>query len=96
MLEKFKILGVEFTLLEMQTISLYIQGIGRKQVAVLFDVSDPAIHQRLKTIYLKLGVHNDVALTNIARDNGFDLKGNFKEVYLFNGFDKPLPWMKDL
>ena len=95
-LEKFKFLGAEFTLLEMQTISIYIHGKGRKAVSLIFDVEDSTIHQRMKVIYLKLGVKRAVELTNKARDNGFDLFGNFNGQYLFDGFDKPLPWPNEI
>ena len=95
MAKKFTLLGANFTLLELQTISLYIHGIGRKPVAVLFDVSVPAIHQRMKVIYLKLGVHSAVELTNCARDNGFDLEGCLNGESLFKGFNRPLPWLQN-
>lgn len=83
--------GVELTYQQMRVISLALHGILRKQIADYLGVSKHTIDSHCTRIYKLIGLNDSRQVLVWAFRNGFDLLGNHKGEYLFEGYAE-LPW----
>ncbi|MCF8278305.1 MAG: helix-turn-helix transcriptional regulator [Flavobacteriales bacterium] len=87
----------EFTLREMQVISLNALGLKQRQIAAYLNIAESTVKTHLCTIRIKLGYKKNEddsrKLMSDSLANGFDREGNYTGLHLFP--DHPasdMPW----
>jgi DNA-binding NarL/FixJ family response regulator len=84
--------GARFTLRQMQVISLLAHGLTHQQAAAYLCCTEGTVKSHLKMVRTALHIDNCRMLVALALEDGFDRKGHFRGIDLFEGFQGDLPW----
>lgn len=89
--------GKEYTLREMQVISLNSLGLTQQQIAAYLGCSEGTVKTHLKTIRIKRACNKEESssrkLMSDSLTNGFNPKGYYLDFYLFSAYPiASMPW----
>ncbi|MCF8257233.1 MAG: hypothetical protein K9J06_06750 [Flavobacteriales bacterium] len=93
-IQHFYFLGKEFTLREMQVISINAHGLYQRQSAAYLQIELSTFKAHIRTILIKIDDKDCTGrkLLPIALANGLDLKGNFNGQHLFDDYPTGMLW----
>lgn len=95
--QHFTFLEKEFTLREMQVISLNSLALTKPQIGGYLNCASGTVKSHLRNVRTKLGYvkkdNNNKRLLLDSVSNGFDSKGNYNGKYLFADYpNEGFPW----